>query len=80
VTGTEKPLFEEKNMSTSTTLRDTWGMIKASLKERYAELTDNDLAYIQGEEDAIIDRIQSKTGASRDDILRIVNATQEQPG
>lgn len=65
---------------TSQTLRETWGMIKTGLKQRYAELTDNDLAYIQGEEEMIIGRIQEKTGASREDILSVVHAAQQRAG
>lgn len=67
-------------MNTPNTLRETWGMIKATLKQRYAELTDNDLAYIHGEVDEIIGRIQAKTGASREDIVRIMHAPQEHTG
>lgn len=72
--------LEESSMNTSDTLRDTWGMIKTSLKERYADLTDNDLAYIHGEIDLIIEHIQTKTGASREDILRIMHTAQEHAG
>lgn len=64
-------------MNTPNTLRDTWGTIKTSLKARYSDLTDNDLAYVHGEADATFGRIQSKTGASREDILRIVQTAQE---
>lgn len=66
--------------TTSTTLRETWGMIKARLKARYTQLTDNDLAYIHGEADQVIGRIQEKTGASREDILSIMQAAQQQAG
>jgi uncharacterized protein YjbJ (UPF0337 family) len=54
------------------TLRETWGTIKAALKRKYANLTDNDLAYIYGREEEIINRIQEKTGASRDDLMRVL--------
>ncbi len=68
-------------MTTSTTtLRETWGLIKTRLKARYAELTDNDLAYVHGEADLVIGRIQEKTGASREDILSIMQTAQEQSG
>lgn len=67
-------------MNTPNTLRETWGKIKASLRQRYAELTDNDLAYIHGEVDEIIGHIQSKTGASREDIVSIMRSAQEDAG
>lgn len=54
------------------TLKDTWGMIKNTLKQKYGSLTDNDLAYILGEEEQIIRHIAEKTGASREELLRIL--------
>lgn len=57
---------------TINTLKDTWGAAKAKLKERYAMLTDNDLAYIYGCEDEMIGRIQQKAGVPREDILRVL--------
>lgn len=54
------------------TLKETWSVVKTKLKERYAELTDNDLAYILGREEETLGHIQEKTGASREDILRIL--------
>lgn len=56
----------------SETLKDTWGVIKATLKQKYSNLTDNDLAYIYGREEEILGHIQEKTGASRDDLIQIL--------
>jgi uncharacterized protein YjbJ (UPF0337 family) len=52
------------------TLKGIWGVIKARLKDRYSNLTENDLAYIQGREEEVIHHIQEKTGASRDELTR----------
>lgn len=54
------------------TLKETWGVIKATMKRKYANLTDNDLAYIHGREEEIITHIQEKTGASREDLMRVL--------
>jgi uncharacterized protein YjbJ (UPF0337 family) len=54
------------------TLRETWGIIKAAFKRKYSNLTDNDLAYIYGREEEIIRHIQEKTGASREDLMRVL--------
>lgn len=56
----------------TTTLKDAWGVIKATLKQKYGNLTDNDLAYIYGREEEILGHIQEKTGASRDDLMHIL--------
>ena len=49
-------------------LQENWRVSKEKLKQKYPNLTDNDLAYILGKEDEMIDQIQRKTGESRDEI------------
>jgi len=49
-------------------LQENWSVSKEKLKQKYPDLTDNDLAYILGKEDEMIDQIQRKTGESRDEI------------
>jgi uncharacterized protein YjbJ (UPF0337 family) len=49
-------------------LQENWSVSKEKLKQKYPSLTDNDLAYILGKEDEMIDQIQRKTGESRDEI------------
>jgi uncharacterized protein YjbJ (UPF0337 family) len=49
-------------------LQENWSVSKEKLKQKYPSLTDNDLAYILGKEDEMIDQIQRKTGEGRDEI------------
>jgi uncharacterized protein YjbJ (UPF0337 family) len=49
-------------------LQENWRVSKEKLKQKYPNLTDNDLAYILGKEDEMIDQIQRRTGESRDEI------------
>jgi uncharacterized protein YjbJ (UPF0337 family) len=49
-------------------LKTNWSIVKGKLKEKYRNLTDNDLAYISGREDDMLGHIQLKTGASRDEL------------
>jgi uncharacterized protein YjbJ (UPF0337 family) len=48
--------------------QEIWSFSKEKLRQKYPSLTDNDLAYILGKEDEMIDQIQRKTGESRDEI------------
>jgi uncharacterized protein YjbJ (UPF0337 family) len=48
--------------------QEIWSVSKGKLRQKYPSLTDNDLAYILGKEDEMIDQIQRKTGESRDEI------------
>jgi uncharacterized protein YjbJ (UPF0337 family) len=49
-------------------LKGHWNQVKGKLKEKFAELTDNDLMYIEGKEEELLGRIQQRTGKSRREI------------
>ena len=57
-------------------LRDNWERIKGNLQRKYGELTDNDLRYVKGQEPALIEHIQQKTGCSRTEIEEALNLHQ----
>jgi uncharacterized protein YjbJ (UPF0337 family) len=54
------------------TLKGSWHIAKGKLKQKYANLTDNDLRYIEGKEEELIGRIQKVTGARREEIERLL--------
>ncbi len=49
-------------------IKGNWNVIKGSLKQRWAKLTDDDLKYTEGQEQELIGRIQKRTGESREAI------------
>lgn len=49
-------------------LKGHWNQIKGKLKEKFAELTDNDLMYAEGKEEELLGRIQKRTGKTRREI------------
>ena len=49
-------------------IKGNWNQIKGKLKEKYGELTDDDLTYSEGKMDQLIGRIQEKTGRTRQEI------------
>lgn len=51
-------------------LKGTWHEVKGKLKKKYAELTDDDLAYAEGEDEELLGRIQIRTGRAKDEIRR----------
>lgn len=53
--------------------KGNWNEIKGKLKEKYGELTDDDLQYTEGNEDQLIGRIQKKLGKSKDEVRRLIN-------
>jgi uncharacterized protein YjbJ (UPF0337 family) len=55
-------------------IKGKWNQIKGSLKKKYGELTDNDLQYVEGEEDKLLGRLQEKTGKSREELKKEINS------
>lgn len=49
-------------------LKGHWNQIKGKLKERFGELTDNDLMYSEGREEELLGRIQKRTGKTKREI------------
>jgi uncharacterized protein YjbJ (UPF0337 family) len=58
-------------MSTLTT-KGNWNIAKGKLKQKLAQLTDDDLQFIEGKEDELIGRIQKRTGQVRGKIEHTV--------
>jgi uncharacterized protein YjbJ (UPF0337 family) len=51
-------------------VKGTWNEAKGKLKQKYGELTDDDLSYVEGQEDELLGRLQKKVGKSRDALRR----------
>jgi len=51
-------------------LKGSWNEMKGKLKQQYADLTDDDLTYVEGKEDELLGRLQQKTGESRDKLKK----------
>ncbi|MBD3616947.1 MAG: CsbD family protein [Gracilimonas sp.] len=52
------------------TLKGTWNETKGKLKQKYSELTDDDLAFTEGKEDELLGRLQKKIGKTKDEIKK----------
>ena len=48
--------------------RGNWNEIKGKLKQKYANLTDDDLTFIEGKEDELFGRLQQRTGRTREQL------------
>ncbi|MCC5937417.1 MAG: CsbD family protein [Lunatimonas sp.] len=55
-------------------LKGNWNMVKGKLKQQYGELTDDDLAYAEGQEDELVGRIQKKTGQSKEEVKKFIDS------
>lgn len=54
--------------------KGNWNVIKGQLKQRFSNLTDDDLTYQEGREDELIGRIQKRTGQSQEEIMRYISS------
>ena len=50
--------------------KGTWNEIKGKLKQKYGELTDDDLAYAEGKDDELLGRLQKRLGKAKDELRR----------
>ena len=53
--------------------KGTWNIAKGKLKQKFAQLTDDDLQFVEGKEDELIGRIQKRTGETKNKIEQAVN-------
>lgn len=55
--------------TTKLKLKGTWNEVKGKIKKQYADLTDDDLKYEEGQDDELIGRLQKKTGKAKDQLI-----------
>ncbi len=53
-------------------LKGNWNLIKGNLKQKWADLTDDELLYEEGKEDELLGRIQKKTGETKDSLNKFI--------
>ena len=49
-------------------LKGNWNEIKGKLKQKYADLTDDDLTFAEGKDDELLGRLQKKLGRTKEEI------------
>lgn len=54
-------------------IKGNWNQMKGNLKQKWAELTDDELLYEEGKEDEMIGKIQKKTGESKEAINKFID-------
>ena len=68
--GTTEPAPESEAICdmTKLQLKGSWNEVKGRLKQKYADLTDDDLTFAEGKDDELLGRLQQKLGRSKDEI------------
>lgn len=54
-------------------IKGNWNLLKGKLKQQYADLTDNDLLYVEGKENELHGRLQKRLGKTKDEVNEIID-------
>ena len=59
-----KPLL----LMTKLQFKGGWNEVKGKLKQKYAQLTDDDLTFAEGKDEELLGRLQQKLGKTKEDL------------
>lgn len=54
-------------------IKGDWNIAKGKLKQKWAKLTDDDLHYVEGQQEELLGRIQKRTGETREAVEKTIN-------
>ncbi len=57
----------------SLTMKGTWKEVSGKLKQQFADLTDDDVLFIEGKEEELLGRLQQKLGKTQEDIRELIS-------
>lgn len=57
-----------------TELKGNWNEQKGKLKQKFANLTDNDLMYAEGKKEEMMGKLQIKLGKTREELHKIISS------
>ena len=53
-------------------IKGDWHIAKGKLKQKWAQLTDDDLQFVAGQEEELFGRIQKRTGEAREAVEKVI--------
>lgn len=56
----------------TTEITGNWETIKGKLKQKYAQLTDDDLLMVEGKKEEMMGKLQIKLGKTKDEMNKII--------
>jgi len=57
----------------TTELKGNWDEQKGKLKQKFANLTDDDLMFAEGKKEEMLGKLQIKLGKSKDEIRKLIS-------
>ena len=49
-------------------IKGSWNDVKGKLKQKYAQLTDDDLLFVEGKDEELLGRLQKSLGRTKEEI------------
>jgi uncharacterized protein YjbJ (UPF0337 family) len=59
-------------MSTKLEIKGNWNEVKGKLKQKYGQLTDDDLVFAEGKDDELLGRLQKRLGQTKEDLRKTI--------
>ena len=59
---------------TNLQLRGSWNEMKGKLKQKYGQLTDDDLEFAEGKDEELLGRLQQKLGKTKEELRREIES------
>jgi uncharacterized protein YjbJ (UPF0337 family) len=53
-------------------IKGNWNEISGKLKQKYADLTDDDVLFVEGKEEELLGRLQKKLGNTKEEIRELI--------
>jgi uncharacterized protein YjbJ (UPF0337 family) len=53
-------------------IKGEWNEVAGKLKQKYAELTDDDLLFEEGKEDELLGKLQKKLGKTKEQVNSLI--------
>ena len=65
---------------TTLEIKGDWNVAKGKLKQKWAQLTDDDLTFADGKADELVGRIQKRTGETREAVHEAIQKCESDCG
>jgi len=60
-------------MESKISIKGNWDVLKGKLKQKYAQLTDDDLLLVSGKEDELLGRLEKKLGHTKEQMRSLID-------
>jgi uncharacterized protein YjbJ (UPF0337 family) len=54
--------------------KGAWNEVKGKIRQKHADLTDDDLEYEEGKDEELLGRLQTKLGRGRDELVQWIKS------